>query len=55
MSQASEEYPDVMPGTETVNMSDGTHPKAVEQTYYLADDGGDTKLGEHVRDVIPRT
>ena len=57
MSQpAPETYPDVMPGTDTVNMSDGTHPKAAEQEYTL-DDGGATanpvKKGEHKREVLP--
>ena len=47
-----ETYPDTMPGTKTVNMSDHTHDKAVKQTYYLADAGGPVTQGEHERDVI---
>jgi hypothetical protein len=44
-----DQYPGKMPGTETHDMSDGTHPDAVKQTYYLADGGGPVTQGEHVR------
>ena len=47
----AEKYPTVMPGTSVVNMSDGTHPDAVEQEYNLGDGStpNPSKLGTHVR------